>query len=861
MPRRTLLIALGCASLGLERAHALEHSAQHILNPTGRALNMPVPLRVGESVVGDVVVTIDQHEQVLVAATDIAPHLQSILADSAHITLGAYGAAPIPVGVFSEIEGLQVDFDHLAMELKVKLATGKTKPQTLSFTRERAAPTLNPPASVSAFLNYTLTLSQDWQHEDASGFTLDLEGAARVGGVVFEAEASAGGALNGFLCPIEAACRDQSENTFRRRGTRAVYDIPDWDTRTVLGDTSYPGLPSQRSFDLLGLTLQHDPQVFGKRRHQTTRAFNQMLVIDRAANLELVINGIPMQRLKLQPGTYSLTDLPVTLGANAIEAIVTYDTGEREVFAFSTLANQQLLDAGATAWSVSGGLPATWVDGEREYLGTFQGGGYIRHGMSDTLTAYVTAQTDSTIHNAGFGFHHLSALGTLHLGATFSHGPGVGYAATASFETLPDSDIPRRSLRLAADYYSPDFRHPGDAQLLESDILYPAFDAWLRLTAVASHPLPWDAYATLTARYDFAADRPNIPGAVSVGTDRWSVDAGLSREFFDTATLSFTAGYGNDRLLSFSDLEEEPEFRFGVALYARFGHTSVSARHSFGNDVSSVAASHIVHTPANTWQANINTEDSPERGLHTTASASQSGAWGETRITHTAQQPRHGEASQRTQLQHGGALAFADGKLALGPPVRDAFAIVYPHPTIADSRVIVGNPDDPRASGSSWWPALIADLPAYGTVQYALDATDIPAGYSLGAAQLNVRSPYRAGYAVALGSDTPLTAFGTLLDREGKPATLKSGIATSPAHPAHTVQVFTNAAGRFAAEGLAPGAWRISLQDADTYSFTIPESATGLHDAASLMPDGADHPATPAPPSDHWPATLISEAQ
>lgn len=860
MPRSPFMIAASIASaVSLQSTAAMEHPVESIMNPTGRALNMPVPLRVDDAVVGDVVVTIDEQEQVLVAATDIAPYLMDALTERSHVTLGAFGAAPVPVTLYADVEGLEVDFDQLAMELRVKLDAGKSKPQNLAFARSRAQPALNVPASVSAFLNYTLTLNQDWQYEEASGFTLDLEGVTRVGGIVFEAEASAGGSLNGFLCPIEATCREQSKNTFRRRGTRAVYDMEDWDTRSIFGDTSYWGLPTQRSFDLLGINIEHNPEIFGKRLNQTTRAFNQLLVITRSADMELIINGIPMQRLKLQPGSYSLTDLPVTLGANTIEAVVTYDTGEREVFAFSTIANQQLLDAGATTWGITGGLPATWIDGEREYLSNFQGGGYIRHGLSDSLTAYLTAQSDSTVHNAGLGFHQLTSWGTFHLGATVSQGYGLGYAATVSFESLPDLDNPRRSLRLAADYYSPEYRQPGDAQLLQSDILYPAFDAWLRLTAVATHPLPWESYATLTARYDFAADYPNIPGAVSLGVDRWSIDAGIARDFAHTTTLTFTAGYGNDRLLSFSELDEDPEFRFGLSLYARLGQTSVSAQHSFGNDVSSVAASHVAHTPAETWQASVFTDNAPERGLYTTASASSLGAWGETRVSHTVQQPKSGDDHQRTQIQHGGALAFADGKFAVGPPVRDGFAIVYPHHTIAESGVIIGNTDNPRATGSAWWPALIPDLPAYGQVQYPLDATDIPMGYSLGNAQMTVRSPYRAGYAVPLGSDMPVTAFGTLLDSNGEPAALKSGVATSDRYPGQRVTLFTNAAGRFAAEGLAPGTWSISFGDTPpaTYTFVIPGSATGLFDAETMQPDGAAH----HEPIEVWTSTIISEAQ
>lgn len=802
---------------------------------------MQVPLRKGTTVLGDVVITIDTDDQVLLTAGDLTPLLAPDLPETAIAALSGFGPAPVPLALYSDIEGLGLSFDRLSMELTVNLAADKSKPQPLSFDHETYLPTLMEPASVNAFLNYTISYTHDWAFAEASGITVDLETAMRVGGVVLEAEGSLGDPQSGFFCPIEAHCREQDGNPFRRRGTRLIYDSPDTDTRTVVGDTSYWGLPTQRTMDLLGFNIEHDPQTFGNHRNQTSRSFNELLVIPRSADLELLINGIPMQRLKLQPGTYSLQDLPITLGANAIEAIVTYDNGEREVFSFSALANQQLLDAGAMTWGVSGGMPATWRDGEREYIDIFQGGGNLRYGFSDTFTGYLTSQTDSTVHNAGGGFYHLTSLGTFHIGGTFSTGAGVGYAATFAYESLPDLSNPHRHLRLAADYTSADFHFPGNAQLLLSDILYPAHDTWLRLSAVASHPLAWDAYASITGRYDFAADDPNLPGAVSPGVDRWSIDLGVTRQFFDSTTVSLTAGYGNDRLLSFSDLEEDPELRFGINVYAQFDNTSVGARHSFGNDISGINASHIVTTPSSTWQASVFTENAPERGLSSTATAGSLSAWGDTRITQTYQQPDSRDQYQRTQIQHGGAIAFADGAFAVGAPIRDAFAIVRPHDNIPDATVIVGNPDAPRATGSAWSPALISDLPAYAQTQFPLDATGIPQGYGLGTSQLSVKAPYRAGYAMTVGSDMPLTAFGVLLDAQGNPVPLQAAKATSPAHPGRSVEIFTNSAGRFAAEGFAPGAWTINLAEF-SYAFDIPATPNGLFDAATLMPKGADLP-------------------
>jgi len=98
-----------------------------------------------------------------------------------------------------------------------------------------------------------------------------------------------------------------------------------------------------------------------------------------------------------------------------------------------------------------------------------------------------------------------------------------------------------------------------------------------------------------------------------------------------------------------------------------------------------------------------------------------------------------------------------------------------------------------------------------------------------------------------------------LLDSNGEPAALKSGVATSDRYPGQRVTLFTNAAGRFAAEGLAPGPWSISFGDIPpaTYTFVIPGSATGLFDAETMQPDGAAH----HEPIQVWTSTIISEAQ
>jgi len=74
--------------------------------------------------------------------------------------------------------------------------------------------------------------------------------------------------------------------------------------------------------------------------------------------------------------------------------------------------------------------------------------------------------------------------------------------------------------------------------------------------------------------------------------------------------------------------------------------------------------------------------------------------------------------------------------------------------------------------------------------------------------------PYRAGYAVVIGSDSPLSAYGVLADGYGKPVALTSGVVTPRNKSSPKLAVFTNSAGRFAVEGLSEGSWTIALDTA-----------------------------------------------
>jgi outer membrane usher protein len=197
-------------------------------------------------------------------------------------------------------------------------------------------------------------------------------------------------------------------------------------------------------------------------------------------------------------------------------------------------------------------------------------------------------------------------------------------------------------------------------------------------------------------------------------------------------------------------------------------------------------------------------------------------------------------AEQRSSARLGTAIVFADGRFGIAQPIRgNGFAILYPHESIAGKAITVGDKDDVRARSDWLGAAVIANIPAYTTSAIPIDVDDLPVGYSLGTSTIETFAPYRAGYTFEIGSAYSVSAYGTLLLTNGEPVSLLTGTAFPIDRPEKQVTIFTNASGRFGAEGLAPGKWVIEMATEGgptRYEFEIPRGADGLFRAGDLRP-------------------------
>ncbi|MFN4041542.1 MAG: hypothetical protein ACK4I0_07770, partial [Brevundimonas sp.] len=132
-------------------------------------------------------------------------------------------------------------------------------------------------------------------------------------------------------------------------------------------------------------------------------------------------------------------------------------------------------------------------------------------------------------------------------------------------------------------------------------------------------------------------------------------------------------------------------------------------------------------------------------------------------------------------------------------------------------------------------PALAGVDRAYGVRRYEIEVDPLPQGYDLGSGLINAFPGFGDGYRVMVGSEASLTARGVLISDDG-PVALIGGVIQAADDPTDAVgkPFFTNRGGRFIADGLAPGRYRLMVGGESLGEFVIPRNVEGIVDVGEI---------------------------
>ena len=819
--------ALGISLLSAHIATAAEPRLRGSLDEvktaqTVRTYNLTLPLIFQGAYLGDVPVAASPDGHIAVNVDRFIGLLGERIAPEMTNKLKQLAGAEQVVAIENFTPaGITVTYDTAKLELRVSIPVELQGGQTLSAVddTDRGRPTqvTIPPEAFSASLTLTARQAYVWSPDAQRGwdpFRLSGDFASNLFG------------KEGLYLFAQGEYDEAADNPFHRGNAVLMYDDVDNALRYAAGDVTPTPAGFQSSPILAGLSFQRqygELQPFRNVRPSGLFRFS----LDRASTVDVVVNGTTIRTLRLDAGQYDLKDFPLFNGLNDVELYVVDEFGRRLIASFSQFFSARLLNPGIAEFGATLGIPQTRSSGDDlnydDTNVTFSG--YARYGLLDDVTVGANFQIDKAQWLTGIEIGWASPIGTLGLVTGWSDIDGLssGHSYLVNYEASAEEMwvFKNPQLNLSYLYTSAAFASVGTTTPDE-----PVSSEW---RGRFSTRLPYDLGLGISASY--AQGRDLEPNEARYGVS-------LSR---NVGFADLTAS--NERTERNGELDEN---RFLLSLSIPLSDRE-NARASFDsqNDQYQAEYSRFQRNELGDYGVRVGMLRDNDRLTGTGEFAYNANRFA-VLLQHDAiaDNAMTEIQSQRTSYTVGTQLAFAGDSATFGRPVGQRFAIVRAHETLEGSAVGVTQNRGAKSRESEtdfFGPALVSAGGAYQPQAIYVDVENLPAGYNVGTGQYDLFPGPASGYAVTVGSDASHVVMGNLIGADGKPLSLLGGeVRATDRDTFKPVLVFTNSAGRFFAEGLAPGKYNMVLGPAldIVVPIEVPKGSTGVIDVGTLTVQG-----------------------
>lgn len=782
------------------------------INPYDRDIAMTVPLNFNRRVLGELDVLLTRDDYFIVYSRGFLDLIKPLLTEDAQAEMeqvleGRETFTPENIAQ----SGIRLVYDPTQLAVMVlHIDPAKRAVESLFQGGRPEEPGL-PPERVSAYLNTSVLAQKNHDRDDMPAPSLYLNGAFRVGHLVFEADYSGQERFGG------------GDYEFNRRYARLVYDQPEDFRRWWVGDLDTEIRGRQSYVQMGGIGVARQRQRFESFRNSVLSG-NRQVVLQEGSTVRVMRNGIFVREFQLDAGQYDISNLPLETGSNDIQLEIRDALGRTQTLNYSAYLDSIDLDPGDYEYGAFLGVAAPLGFGSPDYSdGDLTFTGYWRKAFINRPAIGLGLQANEFVQTVnGQTQFILSNGGRLQFDAAVSSAQdvGQGYTLAVGFDHFVDRGDTYDSWSVGVEYISDDFATVGSRQGINQT-------EWAFLGGY-SHRFNERWIGALTGSYRVSRqsgldDSYNINAYSTYNFSRtWGVQVGAEYTELGLGGSSRAEGFGFTLALVWTPrYDRRGEVRYNSArnsASARFQQSSENRVGAWGYSVSG------------------NYDDGPSS---LSAQVDYIGNRFDGAVTHTSfgQDLDTVTDQQVTSVMLGSSIAFAGGKVAVGRRIYDSFAIVDTHESLGKRPAIVGdNLEGGRYNSRSGalGPALSNQLSAYANQSVRYDVIDVPAGYDIGDGIKRVRPTYRSGYVLEAGSDAFVSAVGRLVGANDVPAGLMSGRIYSVDEPDAEPEVFfTNSVGRFAIQKLKPGhTYRVELftNPMRSFDFKVPEDNEGLLD-------------------------------
>lgn len=795
------------------------------INPYDRDIDMTVPLTFLNRSLGDVPMRLTADDRFFLESDAFVRLMKPVLNDAAQSELSSKLQ---PLSQFGPDDlaqtGVELTYDPSTLAVVVV----EVDPERRAIENLFAPPrddendiTLQM-AKLSGFINFSATETYVWEDGSAQPPTINIDGAVRVGNVVFEGDVQLG----------ERFGVSGDEYKLTRNYARFVYDEPDQYRRWFAGDLD-PEIRGQQSFvSMGGVGVLRQQRRFNAFRSAILQS-NRQLILQRESTVRFLRNGALFRELRLQPGRYDFSSLPLVAGSNDVDIQVTDNSGAVQSLSYQQYLDPIDLDPGDYEYGAFFGPTSSRFGSAPDYKGPVAFTGFFRKaflnrpaiGIGFQASKDVQTLTGQTQFVLGNGARLL-----LDAGASNSRTAGQGFAGGVSIEHFIDRRGLSDSFTVRADYLSPRFATLGNLDGINST----------SMSFSAQYTRQFDLRFMTTSTASYLKGRNGQGDSYRLGTTafyrldrKWTFRAGLDYAKYPN---SFNRGAGfsvSVGLVFQPDYRRRAEGRYE----SRDSLKELSYNQSGLNQLNSLGFGGLLAQQNGTVRA---------QGY-----ASYSANRFDASVSHASFGPSLSDfgSVNATSVRFGTTLAFADGMFGVGRRINDSFMLLKGHENLDKRSVVAGQSlarNNYIGKSGALGAAVNNFLGSYTTQSVQYDVEDPPTGYDIGPGVFRVRPAYKSGFAARIGTNAFASATGTLELIEGKPVSLIGGRVTlldlnEGENPA-PIPFFTNSIGRFAIANLLPGRRYL----VETYGpngtinhgfeFTVPSNTAGLVDLGFVRP-------------------------
>ncbi len=586
---------------------------------------------------------------------------------------------------------------------------------------------------------------------------------------------------------------------------QVMKDFPEMGMRLRGGIVSVSAESFQASQRMYGFSFGRDESLPGAARERA--ALDEEFLLRNAAEVTVSVNGVATRRLRLLPGNYRFSDLPLASGLNDVSVVIAEQGMEARTVRIGVPFDAALLGPGRTDYAVS--LGSVSLDASQPY-----GAARFALGLHRSVQVGANLEVDAdSILTGG------TALAATRFG-TF----GLEGAVSSSYSSAVGLESPSSAIR---GYWR--FSQPRDRSL---PLMGAAAD--YRFAGFAPPNYRGAGEDSMNVSAQISQSLPRRAGTVSLSGNGTFIAAELSDW---SATLGFNLPLGRACFLSLSgggEWNREEAFAprvSAVLVMAQAGKGVVSYGQSFANGTDgenlSVGLGQDGRRTVNVYGQGLLIPGT-DRALELSGTAQNDLV--SLGLSGNYTSADEGDVSVRgASVSAMTTLAFADGVFAATSAPGSALAILAPAKELRGQRVELRPLGGMPVTSKSGRPVAAGGLAPYSSYTAGIELPQSPPDERPDPASVSLSPAYRSISVIRVGIAPSIAVRGLLVDAAGAPVVnLSGGIVDAEGISVPFTGTFTDEEGVFECYGLAPGPMSIRWDDGRISSFEVPRSKSGI---------------------------------